>query len=66
VEGTSEPWTPTDLTTGRLIGETVTDVVLQFRSVRMLIAQDQLAFVRSQVQGADQPLIMANADGSIF
>ena len=38
VEGTAERWTPTDLAAARLIGDTVTDVVLQFRSVRMLIA----------------------------
>lgn len=66
VEGTSEPWTPADLTTGRLIGDTMTDVLLQFRSVRMLIAQDQLKIVRAQVEHAEQPLVMADADGQIL
>ena len=43
VEGTSDPWTAADLTAARLIGDTLADVILQSRSVRMLIAHDQLA-----------------------
>jgi light-regulated signal transduction histidine kinase (bacteriophytochrome) len=66
VEGTAEAWTPADLTTGRLIGETVTDIVLQFRTVRMLIAQDQLEKVKRQVQVADQPVVVGDAQGRIL
>ena len=40
VEATSEPWTEADLVAARLIGDTVKDVILQFRSVGMLIAQE--------------------------
>lgn len=65
VEGTAEPWSLRDLTTARLIGDTVSDVVLQFRSVRMLIAADQLAQVRRQVTVSDQPLLIADADGVV-
>lgn len=65
VEGTSEPWTPPSLTTARLIGATVTDVVVQFRAVRMLIAQHQLDIVRRQVQASDQAVVVAGADGRI-
>ena len=60
VEGTAEPWTARDLTAVRLIGDTVADVVLQFRSVRMLIAQDQLAQVRRQVGQSEQPVVIAD------
>ena len=66
VERTSEPWTLADRTTARLIGETVADVVLQFRSVRMLIAQDQLDKVRSQVHGSEQPVVIADANGNVL
>ncbi len=66
VEGTSEPWTPADRMTGQLIGETVADVLLQFRSVRMLIVQDQLKSVSRQVQSSDQPVIIADAQGQIL
>jgi two-component system, chemotaxis family, sensor kinase Cph1 len=66
VEGTSERWSAADLTAARLIGEIVTDVVLQFRSVRMLIAQDQLDHVSHQVRLSDQPVIVADPKGLIL
>lgn len=65
VEGTSEPWTAASLTTARLIGETVTDVVVQFRAVRLLIAQHQLDLVRRQVQRSEQAVILADADARL-
>jgi PAS domain S-box-containing protein len=65
VEGTSEPWTARDMTAARLIGDTVADVVLQFRSVRMLIAEDQLAQVRRQVGLSDQPVVVADELGLV-
>jgi PAS domain S-box-containing protein len=66
VEGTSEPWTAGDLATARLIGESVADVVLQFGSVRMLIAQDQLDHVSRQVRLSGQPVIIVDPDGRIL
>ena len=66
VEGTADPWTPTDLAAARLIGDSVTDVVLQFRSVRMLIAQDRLEQVRQQVGLSDQPVIVTDLTGRIL
>ncbi len=66
VEGTSDPWSHADLTAARLIGETVTDVVLQFRSVRVLIAQDHLEQVSRQVRQSDQPVVVADANGRVL
>jgi two-component system, chemotaxis family, sensor kinase Cph1 len=66
VEGTAEPWTPADLTAARLIGDSVADVVLQFRSVRMLIAQDQLEQVSRQVRLSEQPVIITDSGGRIL
>jgi len=66
VEGTSDPWSQAELAAARLIGETVTDVVLQFRAVRLLIAQDQLAQVTREVGLSDQPVIVADAAGAIL
>ncbi len=66
VEGTSDPWTAADLLTARLIGASVTDVILQFRSVRILIAQDQLDQVLRQVHTSDQPVVLADAQGRII
>ena len=66
VERTSERWTPADITAARLIGDTVSDVVLQFRTVRVLIAQEQLNQIRRQVRLSDQPVIIADPNGRIL
>ena len=66
VEGTCEPWTQADLAAARLIGQSVTDFVLQFRAVRTLIAQDQLAQFSRHVQVSEQPVIIADIDGQIL
>jgi PAS domain S-box-containing protein len=41
-------------------------VVLQFRSVRMLIAQDRLDQVRQQVSHSDQPVVIADLTGRVL
>jgi chemotaxis family two-component system sensor kinase Cph1 len=66
VEGKSEPWSPAEIASARLIGETVADVALQLRSVRMVIAQDQLATISGQVLRSEQPVIIADVDGRIL
>lgn len=66
VQGTADPWTPVDRTAARLIGESVADVVLQFRSVRMLIAQDQLAQVTHQVRHSEQPVMIMDTAGRVL
>lgn len=65
VEGTCPPWTDADVTTARLVGASVADVILQFRSVRMLLARDQLDAVRRQVHVAEQPVVIADRDGNV-
>ncbi len=65
VEGMSVAWTPAEQTAGRLIGETITDVVLQFRAVRTLIAQDLLEQVSRQVDESEQAVIIADDAGRI-
>lgn len=66
VEGTSDPWSLTERTAARLIGESVNDVVMQFRALRILIAQDQLDHVRRQVHSAEQQIIVASPDGHVL
>jgi two-component system, chemotaxis family, sensor kinase Cph1 len=66
VEGTADPWSPADLAAAELIGDTVADVVIQFRSVRVLIAEDQLDQVRRQVRQSSQPVVIAGQDGLIL
>jgi light-regulated signal transduction histidine kinase (bacteriophytochrome) len=66
VEGTSQAWSSADLAAARLIGESLADVVLQFRSVRMLIAQDQLDQVTRQVGQSDQAVVIAGDTGRVL
>ena len=66
MEGSSEPWTAADLAAARLIGTTVADVILQFRSVQMLILQDQLDRVRRHVHVSEQPVVIADETGRIL
>ena len=66
VEGTSEPWTPADIAAARLIGQSVADIVLQFRAVRTLIAQDQLEQFSRHVRVSEQPVIITDIDGKIL
>ncbi len=66
VERTSEAWGEADLSAARLIGETVTDVVLQFRAVRMLIVQDQLEHLRRQLRLSEQPVVIADSTGRLL
>lgn len=66
VEGKSEPWTPADLATARLIGESVADVVHQFRSVRMLIAQDQIEQISRRISISGQPVVIADPEGRLL
>ncbi len=66
VEGTSDPWTAADLAAARMIGETLTDMVQQFRAVRLLIVQHQVEEVRSQLGASAQPTLIADGDGRIL
>ncbi len=66
VEGTSDPWTPADIASARLIGQTISDIVLQFRAVRTLIAQDQLEQFSRHVRVSEQPVIIADIEGKIL
>jgi len=65
VEGTCEPWSAADLAMARMIGEAVSDVVLQFRSLRMLLIQDQLEQLKQRVRPAGELVIVADPKGDI-
>jgi len=66
VEGTSDPWTAADQTSARMIGASVTDVIVQFRAVRIVIAKDQLDQVRRQIRASELQVLVADADGRIL
>lgn len=57
---------PAGLATARLIGDTLPDLVLPFRPVRLLIAQDRLDQIGRQLDMAEQPVPIASARGRIL
>jgi chemotaxis family two-component system sensor kinase Cph1 len=66
VEGTADGWSAADVAAARLFGETLADLIVQFRSVRVLIAEDQLETIRRQVHEAGQAVVIADPDGQIL
>jgi len=66
VEGTSDPWTAADQASAKMIGASVTDVIVQFRAVRIVIAKEQLDQVRRQVRASELQVLVADADGRIL
>ena len=66
VEGTSDPWTPTDIATARMIGASVTDVIMQFRAVQIVIAKDQLDQVSKRVKASEHLVIIADSSGRLL
>jgi light-regulated signal transduction histidine kinase (bacteriophytochrome) len=63
VEGTCDPWTPDDITTGRLIGESVADVIQQSNAMRVLIARDQLRAISAKLRRSEQPVMITDPQG---
>jgi len=66
VEGTCEAWSSADQASARMIGESIADVIHQFRAVRVLIAQSQLQEVSAQVRVGDQPVVIADTKGRVL
>ena len=66
MKGTSDAWTAGDIRAARLIRTSISDVVVQFRAVRILIAQDQLDQVSRKVRDSDQQVLVADAGGRII
>ena len=66
VEGKSRTWTAQDLAFGQQLMMSLADVILQFRSVRTLLAKHQLDQVREHVRRSVQPIVIADANGHIL
>ena len=66
VEGTSDPWTRADRNTALLVGKTIADVAGHFRSVRMLIAHDQLATITEEMRRSRRPVMVADGGGRVI
>jgi two-component system, chemotaxis family, sensor kinase Cph1 len=63
VRGTALPWSPSELALGRAFGAALIDIIVQVNAVRLLIAEHQLAQIRSTVSSANQAVVIADAGG---
>lgn len=66
VRDTAIPWTPRESAIAKAIGTSLDDIILQIRAVRVLIAEAQLTRMRTAVMSASEPVIVADADGTIL
>jgi PAS domain S-box-containing protein len=66
VRETSIPWTPRETAIAKAIGQSLGDITLQIRAVRVLIAESQLERMRNAVVAATEPIIIAGEDGRIL
>ena len=66
VRGTALPWTSAELALGRAIGLALVDIIVQVHSVRLLIAEHQLAGIREAVQRSGEPVVIADAAGRLL
>lgn len=66
VSGSAVQWSPANLIAVHMIGASIRDVVIQFRSVSALIARDQLEKVGRQVSDSELPVAVFDLDAKLF
>jgi PAS domain-containing protein len=66
VRGTAMPWSSAELALARAIGAALIDIILQVHAVRLLIAQHQMAQIRSTMSSSAEAVAIADAYGGIL
>lgn len=66
VRDTSVPWTPREGSIAKAIGQSLGDIILQIRAVRVLLAEAQLNRMRASVVRAAEPIVIADESGRIL
>jgi PAS domain S-box-containing protein len=66
VRETAIPWTAREAAIAKAIGQSLGDIILQIRAVRVLIAEAQLERMRNAVVAATEPIVIAGEDGHIL
>lgn len=66
VRDTAIPWTPREAAIARAIGQSLGDIILQIRAVRVLIAESQLERMRKAIVAAEEPVIIADDNGRVL
>ena len=63
VRGTALPWSTSELALGRGFGASLVDIIVQINAVRLLIAEHQLAQIRTTVGSSVEPVVIGDASG---
>ena len=66
VRQTSVPWTAVDVATAATIRLSVADMIMQVRALRVLIAERQASQTRTVVDGAGEPIMIADGAGAVI
>ena len=66
VRGTAQPWSPAEVALARSFGGALVDLIVQVDAVRLLIAEHQLAHVRTTVGSSREPVVVADASGRVL
>jgi chemotaxis family two-component system sensor kinase Cph1 len=65
VRGTAQPWAPAEIALARSFCGALVDLIVQVDAVRLLIAEHQLAQVRTTVGDSREPVLVADAEGRV-
>ncbi len=63
VRSTALPWSNGELALGRAFGASLIDIIVQINAVRLLIAEHQLAQIRTTVGSSVEPVLIGDAKG---
>jgi PAS domain-containing protein len=66
VRGTALPWSSTEQALARAVGVALVDIIVQVSAVRLLVAEHQLAGIRSAVQSSQEPVAITSDDGRLL
>lgn len=66
VQDTALAWTSSELALARAFGASLTDIILQVNTVRLLIAEHQLSQTRATVANSHEPVIIADAQRRVL
>jgi light-regulated signal transduction histidine kinase (bacteriophytochrome) len=66
VRGTALPWSASESVMAGAIGTALVDIIVQVNAVRLLVAEHQLADVRTTVGEAREPVLLADAQGGLM
>ena len=63
VRGTALAWTASETALARAFGASLIDIIVQINAVRLLIAEHQIAQIRTTVGSSNEPVVVADANG---